>query len=50
MDRARLERDTNFSLTSHAHRAHRVCKAPDLFTDFEKKLNCFAVYIGEDVM
>ena len=27
-----------------------VLETTNLFTDFEKKNNCFAVYIGEDVM
>ena len=48
MERARLGRDANFSLV--ATHAHRVCETTNLFTDFVKKTDCFAVYIGEDVM
>ena len=48
MERVRLGRDANFSLAAkHTHMAH---EATNLFPDFEKKNNCFAVYIGEDVM
>ena len=48
MERARVGRDANFSLTAtHAHRARETT---NLYTDFEKKTYCFAVYIGEDVM
>ena len=47
-ERARLGRDTNFSFAAtHAHRARETT---NLFTDFEKKTNRFAVYIGEDVI
>ena len=38
-----------FLLLLHTPIRH-VCETTNLFTDFEKKNNCFAVYIGEDVM
>ena len=47
MERVRLGRDGNFSLA--ATHAHMACETTNLFTDFEKKTNCSAVYIGRDV-
>ena len=38
-----------FLLLLHTPIRH-ACETTNLFTDFEKKTNCFAVYIGEDVM